>query len=121
MPITVKGSGTQTATLDTEHSLGGPFTDSGLYVLTVNLKNMAAGDTVVLRAYAKVLTGDTPTHLVYSAEYANAQGDGADAGAQAKGDVVAVSVPIESPYEIEFTLVQEDGTGRDFPWRVDTL
>lgn len=120
MAITVKDSGTLTAD-GTEQTLGSAFTDSGVYVVTVNLEEMAAADVVALRAYVKVLTGDTEKRLLYSAAYANAQGDAADAGAGALGEVVACSVPIESPYEVEFTLEQIAGTNRDFKWRVDTL
>lgn len=121
MPLTVQGSGTQTAVIGTEHSLGGPFTTAGVYTAMVNLENMVAGDQVSLRAYVQVLSGDVTKKLLYSAEYANDQGDAADVGAEAGGDVVVISIPIPSPYEIEFTLTQEAGTGRNFPWRVDTL
>lgn len=120
MSITVRDENTLTAD-GSEQSLGGPFTASGTYVLTVGTFNMADLDIVTLRAYVKILTGDSVKYRIYYARLSNKQGDGADVGSSAQGDVVAVSIPIESPYEIEFTLKQEAGTNRDFPWRVDTL
>lgn len=120
MAIVVRDSGTKTAD-GTEQSLGGPFTASGSYVLHTNLKNMANLDIVILRAYVKVLSGDSVKYLAESARYSDKRGDGGDVGASAAGDVVVRSVPIDSPYEIEFTLEQVAGTNRDFPWRIDTL
>lgn len=105
----------------TEQTLGGAFTSAGVYVLTVNLGAMVAGDTVSLRGYVKVLTGDSEKRLAYSAEFANAQGDSGDVGDEAGGDVCVLSVPLPSPYAVEFTLIQEAGSFRNFPWRVITL
>jgi len=115
-----KATGTQTAVIGTEHTLS-TQTDSGIYVLVVNLKNMAAGDTLELRVLKKVLTGDAQHYLVFTASYANIQGDGADAGSSAKGEVVVKSLPIESPFSVKFTLKQPAGTGRNFDWRVDQI
>lgn len=120
--LTVKASGTQSATLNTEHTLNGSaFTDSGVYVLMVDTRNMVNGDELELRAYVKTLTGDANGFLAYSPTYAQQQGDGAAPGSSGSGDSVKISVPIPSPYSITFTLKQTAGTGRDFPWRVDTL
>lgn len=122
MALTVKASGTQAATVGTEHTLNAAaFTDSGVYVLTVDCRNMVNGDEVELRALVKTLTGDLQGFLVYSAIYAQQQGDGAAPGSGAYGETAKISVPIPSPYSITFTLKQTLGTGRNFPWRVDTL
>lgn len=122
MALTVKASGTQAATVGTEHTLNASaFTDSGIYVLSVNTRNMVNGDVVELRAYAKVLTGDANPSLVYQSTYAHQQGDGAAPGSSAGGEIDKVSVPIPSPYSVTFTLKQTAGTGRNFDWRVDTL
>lgn len=122
MALTVQASGTQTATIGTEHTLNAAaFTTSGVYVLSVNTVNMALGDTLELRAYAKCLTGDTNPELIYMATYAQKTGDGAAPGSSAQGEIYKISVPIPSPYSITFTLKQTAGTGRAFPWRVDTL
>lgn len=112
--------GTQTATINTEHTLDAE-TNPGVYVLVVNLKNMAAGDVLELRAYEKVLTGDSQLWLVDSGTYANIQGDAAAVGSSAKGEVLARSIPIAAAFGVTFTLKQTAGTGRDFPWRVDQL
>ncbi len=122
MALTVQASGTQAATINTEHTLnGGAFTLSGVYVLSVNTRNMVNGDTVELRAYAKVLTGDANPSLLYVASYSQQQGDGVAPGSSAGGEIYKASVPIPSPYSVTFTLKQTAGTGRSFDWRVDTL
>lgn len=122
MALTVQDEGTQTATIGTEHTLGGAaFTVAGVYVASVDTRNMVAGDVLELRALVKTLTGDSQEYLIYAASYAQAQGDAAAAGAAAGGEVVKASIPIASPYSIAFTLKQTAGTGRAFPWRVDTL
>lgn len=115
-----KANGTQTATIGTEHTLN-TQTDSGVYIVGVNLKNMVAGDALQLRAYTKILTGDAQSWLAYEAEFANAEGDGAAVGSSAEGEVLAFSVPIASPFSLTFTLKQTAGTGRSFDWRVDQL
>jgi len=115
-----KATGTQTAVIGTEHTLD-TETASGIYVLFVNSKNMAAGDTLELRVYVKLLTGDAQHYLAFGASVANIQGDGADVGSKAKGEVILKSLPIESPFSVKFTLVQPAGTGRNFDWRVDQI
>jgi hypothetical protein len=122
MALSVKASGTQTAVIGTEHTLNaGAFTDAGVYVLTVDTRAMVNGDELELRAYVKTLTGDAQGYLVYGATYAQQQGDAAAPGSEAYGETVKASIPIASAYSVTFTLTQTVGTGRDFPWRVDTL
>jgi hypothetical protein len=122
MSVTVKASGTQLAVINTEHTLNaGSFDDNGVYVLSVNTRNMVNGDVLELRAYTKVLTGDANPSLVYESAYAHAQGDGAAPGSSAGGEIDKISIPIPSPYSVTFTLKQTAGTGRNFDWRVDTL
>jgi hypothetical protein len=53
MSWTVDSSGSQTATLGTEHVLDSPTT-VGTYVLSVDTVNMVIGDTVELRVYDMV-------------------------------------------------------------------
>lgn len=115
-----KSVGTQTAVIGTEHTL---LTEgaAGIYTLTVQLKNMVAGDTVELRAYEKVLTGDANETLVFEQSYANKQGDGAAPGSSAAGPVIVKSVPVESPFSLKWTLKQTAGTGRAFDWREDQI
>lgn len=95
-------SGTQTATITTEHSLT-TQTTADVFVLVVNVTNMAAGDTLELRSKTKVLTG----------------------GAAALADLVTLTgaqtemvvwLEVPSAHSAEFTLKQTVGTGRSFEW-----
>lgn len=103
MPTTA-ASGTQTATIATEHSLATDAT-AGTYVLIVNLTNLANADTVVLRVKTKVLTGDT-AETIYEGSYSHDQGS----------VPIVASPPVVSMHSITVTLEQTDGTGRAFPW-----
>lgn len=105
MAVTSVGSATQTASLDTEHTLD-TETGAGIYVLVVDTSNMANGDIVILRIKTKFASGGT-SRLAYSATYANVQ-----------GEPNKYSIPIPVDTEIICTLEQTDGTGRDFPWNL---
>ena len=101
-------SGTQTATINTEHTLTTQAT-AKTYVLAVDLGAMANGDVVELRLKAKVLTGGT-NETVYRATYAHAQ-----------SEPHVQSVPVASPHEFIATLKQTAGTGRSFDWSLISL
>lgn len=118
MTLSVAGSGTQTAVVNTEHTLL-TSTSSGTYQTSVNLLNMVAGDEVELRVYTKTLTGDAQNYLAYSAYYTGDAGDGAASGGSASGEMIVFSPPVGSPYQFVATLKQVAGTARSFPWRVD--
>jgi hypothetical protein len=105
MAIASKTSGSQTAVIDTEHTLT-TQTDAGTYILVVDLNVLANGDTVVLKIKTKAKTGST-SHLAYSATYANVQSN---------LNVYSIPVPIDT--EIVCTLEQTDGTGRTFDWNL---
>lgn len=105
---TEKTSGTQSATVTTEHTLA-TVTDAGTYVLAVDVSNLANGDELELRAKEKVLTGSTAAQSVYAA-YAHAQTNS-----------VVHLLPVASPHEVAFTLKQTAGTGRSFDWSVREL
>ena len=110
MSLTVNASGTQTATVNTEHSLA-TSTTSGTYVFVADTVNLANGETVELRVYSKVLSGSTK-HLAYYAVYTHAQ-----------GSPNKYSVPIPCTHYCEVTLKQTSGTGRSYDWellQVDT-
>lgn len=121
MSLTVQTTGTQTATINTEHTLVNANATAGVWQLTVDLSNMAVGDTLELRAFVKTLTGDTNPKLAFYAQFADVRGDGAAPGSAANGEVVVDSPPITSPYAISFTLKQTAGTGRSFNWRAVTF
>jgi hypothetical protein len=98
-------SNTQTATINTEHTLS-TKTDAGVYVLVVDTANLVNGEVVELRIKTKAKSGGT-SRLAYMATYAHIQGD---------PNKYSIPVPVDT--EIVATLKQTAGTGRDFPWNL---
>jgi hypothetical protein len=111
MAVTAAASGTQTATVTTEHTLA-DIAAAGTYTLHVDTVNMAAGDVLELRAYQMVLTSGTRRVAYFMAYY----------GAQPTDDAIKISVPISNELTdsgaLRFTLKQAFGTGRNFPWKI---
>lgn len=105
MSVTVESSGTQTATIATEHSLAAP-TGAKVYQLIVDLNNLANGDVLELRAKMKVLSAGMVREFLVGV-YANVQ-----------ITKIAASIPVTAPQGAEFTLKQTGGTGRAFDWAV---
>ena len=105
MALASVGSDTQTATIDTEHTLD-TETSAGIYVLVVDASNMVAGDIVTLRIKTKYASGGT-SRLAFSATYAHVQ---------AEPNKYSPPIPVDT--EIICTLEQTDGTGRDFYWNL---
>lgn len=103
----VNSSGTQTATLATEHTLA-TITVVGFYQLLVDLGARAAGETVTIREYATVLSGGAE-RLVRS--YVIGPGPGIDPIFQLPARTVGAG-------GIRYTLEQGGGTGRSYPWAV---
>lgn len=99
-------SGTQAATIGTEHILHAESPSGGTIILKVDVSNLENGDALILRSYDKVdgtnFRTEIPTHI------ANQQSD----------EVVVLIVV--SFQDVKFTLEQTAGTGRAFPWRVLT-
>ncbi len=107
---TVIASGTQSATVSTEHSLATDTTNK-TYVLVVDTNAMANGDVLELRLKTKVLSGST-ARVAYTGVYSNAQGaDNAN----------KYSIPVPANQSIEATLKQTAGTGRSFDWALLAL
>jgi len=106
MAWTLENSGSQTATIDTEHNLISAVTTNATYVLKVDAANMANGDVLKLRIKTKCRSGDTLL-LAYMATFRDVQ-----------TEPLKISVPVPSDIEITITLEQTDGTGRAFPWAV---
>lgn len=111
MAVTAHASGTQTATVTTEHFLTSPAV-AGVFTLHVDLVNMVAGDYVELRVYQMVLTAGTQ-RVAYLDTYQ---------GAQPTDQLIAISVPISNELTdanaLRFSLKQTLGTSRNFPWKV---
>lgn len=114
MAVTAHATGTQTASIGTEHTLD-DVASAGVFVVEVDTVNMAAGDTLELRIYIMVLTAGT-RRVAYKETYVDAQN--AD-------DLIKVSVPVPNELTdagaVRFTLKQTAGTGRNFPWKVLSL
>ena len=111
MAVTLHASGTQTATVTTEHSLS-TATVAGVFQLEVDLSAMVAGDITELRAYKIVLAGGTKRLIFFEAFY----------GAQPANSVTKTSVPLSNELtdanSLELSLKQTFGTGRAYPWKV---
>jgi hypothetical protein len=111
MAVTAAGSGTQSATVTTEHTLL-DVDAAGTYTLHVDTVNMVAGDGLELRIYQMVLTGGT-RRVAYIVAYQ---------GVQPTDDLIKISVPISNELTdsgaLRFTLKQTTGTSRNFPWKV---
>lgn len=111
MPVTAHASGTQTATVGTEHTLD-DVAVAGSFQLMVDMVNMVAGDLVELRVYRIVLTGGT-RRVVYFERFG---------GAQPTDDMIKESLPVSNELtdagSLRFTLKQVQGTSRTYPWKV---
>jgi hypothetical protein len=111
MAVTAYASGTQSATVTTEHFLSSPNV-AGTFTLHVDTVNMAAGDMLELRVYQMVLTGGTQ-RVAYFASFS---------GAQSTDDLIKITVPISNELTdtnaLRFSLKQTYGTSRNFPWKV---
>lgn len=111
MAVTAYASGTQSATVTTEHFLSSPNV-AGTFTLHVDCVNMVATDVLELRIYQMVLTGGTQ-RVAY---YCRCE------GAQPTDDLIKISVPISNELtdtnSLRFSLKQTMGTSRNFPWKV---
>lgn len=113
MAVTAFASGTQTATVGTEHFLSSPNV-AGVYTLHIDLNAMASGDVVEVRVYQMVLTAGTQrvAQIFYLTD------------AQSTDGKILISDPIGNELtdanSLRFSLKQTAGTGRSFPWKVLT-
>jgi hypothetical protein len=111
----VVSSGTQTATINTEHVLLDDTTHEGkVYDAMIDMTNLTTGDVVEIRVYAKLLVGGT-WHRVYYARYGESQDDENNFVSPIKY-IPALTVM----KEWKLTLKQTVGTGRAFDWSVYT-
>lgn len=111
MAVTAFATGTQTATVTTEHFLSS-VNEAGVFTLHVDLSNMVAGDYVELRVYQMVLTGGT-ARVAYLYPFQ---------GLQSVDNLIAISTPIPNDLTdsqaLRFSLKQTLGTSRQFAWKV---
>ena len=106
MTVQVNTSGSQTATISTEHTLATVAT-AGVFLLVVDLATLVAGDVVELRVYGKARSSDTE-RLLHRGTY----------GPSPLASPLVMSVPLVSPHHLKATLKQTAGTGRAFPWAI---
>jgi hypothetical protein len=111
----VEASGTQTATVTTEHTLRS-VTSVGIFQLYVDCVQLATGDAVELRCYQIILNGGTKRLVQFAAFYG---------GVPASDPIIKVSEPLgnneDDTNSLQYTLKQTFGTSRDFPWKVLNL
>jgi len=107
MAIAEHESGSQTATIGTEHTLGtdNDATD-GSFQHCVDLINMVRGDEVEIRIYGKTRAADTIGQVhIFKRKHAQT-------------NKVFKAPWIGEIHARRFTLKQTVGTGRAFPWSV---
>jgi hypothetical protein len=111
MAVTAYATGTQSATVTTEHFLSSPNV-AGVFTLHVDTVNMVDGDGLELRVYQMVLTGGT-YRMVYLETYFGAQ------PADQKIKITfSIGNELTDTNSLRFSLTQTTGTGRSFPWKV---
>ena len=101
----VKTSGSQTATLTTEHTLA-TVTDAGQYQFVVDTALLVNDEDLTIRFYGKARTSDTE-RLFDDYRFIHIQ-----------HRPLKEFDPIVSPHHLKITLEQNGGTGRAFPWAV---
>jgi len=107
MAVVSVASGTQTAVINTEHSLA-QLTGVGIYVAEVDLSELDAGDTVELRLKTTVLPEeDTKVALLDTFT-----------GVQDVKNHHMVPLPLATGNEVVLTLTQTAGSARSFPWNL---
>ena len=105
---TLENSGTQTATVGTEHTLATNTTNK-TFVLVVDTGAMVNADILELRVNTTILAAGT-SRLAYFGTYRDIQ-----------STPQKVSIPIPSDISAVFTLKQTAGTGRSYPWKVVSI
>jgi hypothetical protein len=106
MTWVLDSSGTQTAVINTEHTLA-TSTTNATFQSFVRLNNLALGDTLELRIYNITLSGGT-LEVCWKATY----------GPALPVAIVSASPPLASDQSYRLTLKQTAGTGRNFDWKI---
>lgn len=108
MAISEHATGSQTATISTEHTLNSttPETTDGVFQLFIDTANMVAADVLEIRIKEKCRTGDTIRQVLLSTL----------AGAQSDPLWVSPSLILMNGWDM--TIKQTAGTGRAFPWSI---
>lgn len=107
MAISEHASGSQAATLDTEHTLTGAESTDIIAQMWVDVNPIAAGDVVIFRIKEACRSAGTQ-RLVWEASV----------GPTPPTQKMWVSPTLILLHDWDFTLEQTDGTGRTFEWGV---
>jgi hypothetical protein len=101
-------SGTQAATVNTEHFVGtDPETTTGAFQFRVELNEMARADTLEIRVYEKVNDSADTARQIAMWPILNEQ-----------TDLLFVSPALMLGNGWRFSIKQTTGTGRSFQWAV---
>jgi hypothetical protein len=105
-PISNQNGTTAALTINTETFLGSDITSPGTYQLYLNVSNLALGDTLEIKAYTEVLSGDTPAVVMFRTL-----------------QNPTIEPIVFTPFfaivnELKFSLKQTAGTGRTFKWNI---
>ena len=98
--LTATGGGTE----DTVATITAPR----VLTFVVDLSALTWGDAVTLKVKRKTRSGDT-VRVAYAETFAGIQ-----------AEPIAISVPVPSPHQAVFTITQEAGTPKTFPWSVES-
>ena len=108
MAVSEHNSGTQTATLTTEHFLGtDPDNTDGAFQFVVDLSNLANGETLEIRVYEAALSSDTSSLAAVRWTFSHAQ-----------ADPLFVSPALILLHRWRVSIKQTGGTGRAFKWSI---
>lgn len=107
MAVVSVASGSQTAVVNTEHSLS-QVTGVGIYVLEVDTSALAAGDTLQVAVKTTCRPADD-LKPAYVEELT---------GVQVNQNWHSVPVPLASGDQIAATILQNAGTAKAFPWNL---
>jgi hypothetical protein len=109
MAISEHATGSQTATIGTEHILtANPETADGIYQVFIDIDAMAAGDQTEIRVKEKARTGDTQRTIFTAVLSQDPSTDG--------NLWVSPALVLMNGWDV--TLKQTAGTGRAYPWSI---
>lgn len=108
MAVTEHASGTQAATVGTEHFLGtDPEATDGAFQFVVDVSVLARGDTLEIRVYEAALSTDVVSQQAARWPILNEQDDD-----------LFVSPALILLHRWRFSIKQTVGTGRSFKWSI---
>jgi hypothetical protein len=106
MAISEHGSGSQTCTVTTEHTLTGAESEDGIFQFVLDTANLVAGDVLEVRVKEKARSSDTQ-RLAYMDTLSGVQ-----------GEPLWMSPSMILMHDWDFSIKQTAGTGRAIPWSI---